>query len=244
MKNKNLLVSVLLPSLIFVAILLLDLLTKHFIINLIPNEGDSMDVIPGFINFVHVQNSGAAWGVLAGRPVFLIIVSIIIMAIYLAFYIIRTKKHKGKISSCLAVSVGLIAGGCLGNLIDRIAFGYVRDFINFEFMDFPVFNFADVALTFGIIIMIIYFFFIYSKEEERFLKAQSDDEEKQSKITTTKIEVENEDVKIEENIENEEKIEENTDKNTKNAENNQNLDKKAVENVKLIDESDKDERKW
>lgn len=244
MKNKNLLVSVLLPSLIFVAILLLDLLTKHFIINLIPNEGDSMDVIPGFINFVHVQNSGAAWGVLAGRPVFLIIVSIIIMAIYLAFYIMRTKKHKGKIHACLAVSVGLIAGGCLGNLIDRIAFGYVRDFINFEFMDFPVFNFADVALTFGIIIMIIYFFFIYSKEEEKFLKAQSGDEEKQSNITMTKIEVENEDVKIEENTENGEKIEENTDKNTKNAENNQNLDKKAVENVKLTDESDKDERKW
>ena len=244
MKNKNLLVSVLLPSLIFVAILLLDLLTKHFIINLIPNEGDSMDVIPGFINFVHVQNSGAAWGVLAGRPVFLIIVSIIIMAIYLAFYIMRTKKHKGKIHACLAVSAGLIAGGCLGNLIDRIAFGYVRDFINFEFMDFPVFNFADVALTFGIIIMIIYFFFIYSKEEEKFLRAQSGDEEKQSNITMTKIEVENEDVKIEENTENGEKIEENTDKNTKNAENNQNLDKKAVENVKLTDESDKDERKW
>lgn len=167
MKNRNLLKSILIPSCIFVAILLLDLLTKHFVFQKLSLSGDVMSVIPGFINFVHVENTGAAWGILAGRPVFLIVFSILIFAIYLAFYIIRVKKFRGRIHLTLVISLGLIAGGCVGNLVDRIAFGYVRDFINFQFIDFPVFNFADVALTFGIILMIIYFFFFYTKEDER-----------------------------------------------------------------------------
>lgn len=170
MKNKKLLISIFVPISIFIFILALDLLTKNFIIKLIPNEGDAIKVIPGFINFVYVKNTGAAWGVLSGRPIFLILISIIILGLYLAFYIIRNKKHKCETSLVFSISVGLIAGGCIGNLVDRIVFGYVRDFINFEFISFPVFNFADVSLTFGIILMIIYFFFIYSKEEKKLNK--------------------------------------------------------------------------
>lgn len=167
MKNKRFILSISLVCGIFVFVLLFDLLSKHFITQALPHIGDSMNVIPGFINFVYVQNTGAAWGMLAGRPVFLIIVSILILAIYLGFYGLRLKKLKNNVSITLAVSVGLIAGGCIGNLIDRIVFGYVRDFINFQFMDFPVFNVADIALTVGIIIMVIYFIFIYSKEDKK-----------------------------------------------------------------------------
>ena len=122
MKNRNLLKSILIPSCIFVAILLLDLLTKHFVFQKLSLSGDVMSVIPGFINFVHVENTGAAWGILAGRPVFLIVFSILIFAIYLAFYIIRVKKFRGRIHLTLVISLGLIAGGCVGNLFDRIAF--------------------------------------------------------------------------------------------------------------------------
>ena len=168
MKNKKIYLSIILSVSILCFIILLDLLTKHFIIvELIPKVGDSIDVIPGFINFIYVKNTGAAWGMLAGRPIFLIIISIIILGIYIWFYVLRIKKLQNKVSKVLSISVGLIAGGCIGNLVDRIAFGYVRDFINFEFMNFPVFNFADVALTFGIILMVIYFLFIFSKEDDR-----------------------------------------------------------------------------
>lgn len=166
MKNKILL-SIILSTSIFAGVLILDLLTKGLIIpNLIPSVGDSIDVIPNFINFVYVKNTGAAWGILGGRPVFLIILSIIVLALFIAFYILRVKKVGNNSSSLLAISVGLIAGGCLGNLFDRLVFGYVRDFINFQFISFPVFNFADIALTFGVIIMIIYFLFYYQKEEK------------------------------------------------------------------------------
>ncbi len=167
MKNKKFIISISLASGIFVAILLFDLLSKHLITKALPNTGDSMEFIPNFINFIYVENTGAAWGMLSGRPVFLIVVSLIILGIYLWFYVLRLKKLKNNTSITLGISVGLIVGGCIGNLVDRIAFGYVRDFINFEFIDFPVFNIADIALTIGIIIMLIYFIFIYAKEDKK-----------------------------------------------------------------------------
>ena len=173
MKNKKYL-SPILAGTIFVAILLLDLLTKEFIIKgLIPNVGDAVDVFPKFINFVYVKNTGAAWGMLAGRPIFLIVISLLVLGLLLAYYILRIKKLGGKTSVLFGISVGLIVGGCLGNMIDRIFLGYVRDFINFQFMNFPVFNFADVALTIGTIIMLVYFLFFFSKEEEKLKKQNS-----------------------------------------------------------------------
>lgn len=154
-------------SSLFAFVLLLDLLTKGLIIpNLIPNVGDSIPVLNGFVNFIYVQNTGAAWGMLAGRPVFLIVISIIVLGLLIAFYVLRTKKLGERVSILFGISIGLVVGGCIGNLVDRIIFGYVRDFINFQFVDFPVFNFADVALTVGVIVMLVYFVFFYSKEEE------------------------------------------------------------------------------
>ena len=167
MKNKKMWISIILSISIFGAILLLDLLSKGLIIpNLIPNVGDRVGIIPKFISFIYVKNFGAAWGILGGRNIFLIVISIVILALFITFYVLRVKKVKNKSSCLLGISVGLIAGGCIGNLFDRLVFGYVRDFINFDFMDFPVFNFADIALTFGVIIMVVYFIFYYSKEEK------------------------------------------------------------------------------
>lgn len=179
MKNKRN-ISIILALSIFVGILLLDLLTKGLIIpNLIPHVGEAIDVIPGFINFIYVKNTGAAWGMLEGRPVFLIIISLIVLGLLIAFYVLRLKKTGNKSSSLFGISMGLIVGGCLGNLIDRIAFGYVRDFINFQFMDFPVFNFADVALTAGMIVILIYFAFYYTKEDKMLKNEEKNIENKQ-----------------------------------------------------------------
>ena len=200
MKNK-LLLSIFLAISIFIFTLMLDFLTKGLIIsNLIPSVGDRIGVIPKFISFIYVRNTGAAWGILGGRPVFLIIMSILILGLFITYYVLRVKKVKNNSSCLLGISVGLIAGGCIGNLFDRIVFGYVRDFINFDFMNFPVFNFADVALTFGVIIMIVYFLFYYSKEEKT---------ENRSPI-------------IIEKTQNDEKIDENNEENTKKDLKNEN----------------------
>lgn len=200
MKNKILL-SIILSTSIFVGILLLDLLTKGLIIpNLIPNVGDRVGLIPKLISFIYVKNYGAAWGILGGRNIFLIVMSIVILALFITFYVLRVRKVGNKTSCLLGISVGSIAGGCIGNLFDRLVFGYVRDFINFDFMNFPVFNFADVALTFGVIVMVIYFLFFYTKEEN---------EEEKEKV-------------IIEKSENCEKISKNDDKMQENDEFSQN----------------------
>ena len=172
MKNKRVILAIVLPCVLFALLLTLDLVSKHLIDKSLGTVGASKEIIHGFISFIYVHNSGAAWGIFSGRSIFLIIISIIVIALFIAFYVLRLRKFKDKISLWLSVSLGFIAGGCFGNLIDRIAFGYVRDFINFDFMNFPVFNVADICLTVGIILLFIYFIFFYSKEE-KLLKTES-----------------------------------------------------------------------
>ena len=164
LKSKTFL-SPLVCSLSFVLVLLLDLLTKGLLIpKYMPNVGDSMKVIPGFISFIYVKNKGAAWGIMQNGTIFLSIVSLIGSLAILAFYVVRLIQAKEKSSILLAIVTGLIVGGAIGNLVDRLAFGYVRDFINFDFMNFPVFNFADSAITVGIIMFIFYLAFSFQKE--------------------------------------------------------------------------------
>ena len=166
MKNKKLW-SIIIAVSVFVVVLTLDLLTKEFIISkYIPQEGDSHDVIPGFFNLLHVRNQGAGWGVLSGKPILLIIMSAIILILFVVFYALRVRMVGNRSSIWFAISVGLIAGGCLGNMIDRFVFAEVRDFINLQFISFPTFNIADVAICVGIVTVIIYFLFFYSKEEK------------------------------------------------------------------------------
>lgn len=192
MKNKKLFWIVFTSVAIFTGVLTLDLLTKYFIFKLIPHYGQSMDVMPGFVNFVHIENLGAAWGIFAGRPIFLMIISIVVLSLFLTFYILKLRNLKNSISPLLAISVGLIAGGCIGNFVDRLFFGYVRDFINFQFMNFPVFNFADIAVTVSVVLLIVYFIFVYPKEIDSRKKVKNIDK-KQEKNENFDEKIENED---------------------------------------------------
>lgn len=202
---------------VFAFALILDQLTKGLIIpKLIPNVYDHIKVIPKFISFIYVQNKGAAWGILKDNTIFLIIMSFIGIALILSFYILRLKRTGNRTSILFAVSVGLIIGGAVGNLADRLIFRYVRDFINFDFMNFPVFNFADVALTFGIIILLIYILFFYNKE----LVEEGQQEAKGLNLFNKNKDKKNtdsadEDVDLNKKIDN---ISENNEKNGKNEE--------------------------
>lgn len=171
--NKRLILSISLAVGLFVILLMFDLLSKHFAFNALPNVDDSKDFIPGFINFVHVENTGAAWGMLSDSTIVLILASIFIIGLFIWFFIFRLQKHKNNTSLLLGVGTGFITSGCFGNLIDRIAFGYVRDFINLQFMKFPVFNVADVCLTVGVTLLLIYFLFCFNKEDEYWEIVQS-----------------------------------------------------------------------
>lgn len=163
MKKKNL-VKMLVMFAVIAVILTLDLVTKYVFDDLLAN-GETVTVIPFLFNFKLVHNYGAAWGLLAGKQVFLIVLSIVFMAIFIFYYIKEPNK-----SWLLNITFGFLFAGCLGNLYDRLVFGYVRDFIQFDFWkSFPIFNFADVALCIGVVLFIIYLiiYFVKTRKKEK-----------------------------------------------------------------------------
>lgn len=147
---------------IFVAILVLDLVTKY-VFDAMLADGNEIKIIPYLFNFKLVHNFGAAWGMMAGKQVFLIALSLIFIIIFVVYYI----KEKNK-TWLLNVTFGFLFAGCVGNLFDRLIFGYVRDFIQFDFWkSFPIFNFADVALCVGVVLFIIYLILYYVKNKKK-----------------------------------------------------------------------------
>lgn len=123
-----------------------------------------IEAIPGLFHITHVKNTGAAWSVLEGQTWLFILAAaafLVVIAI-LIWKKLLTKKFE---LWCVAA----IAGGAVGNLIDRIRTGAVTDMIELEFMDFPIFNVADCFVTVGCILLVIYvlFFDREKKKKER-----------------------------------------------------------------------------
>ena len=100
----------------------------------------------------YIRNYGAAFNILSGSRLFLSLISIISTIILMYLIFIREDKRINK------YGLSFIAAGSIGNGIDRIFYGYVIDFIKIKFVDFPVFNIADIAINIGILVMIINYF--------------------------------------------------------------------------------------
>lgn len=112
----------------------------------------SINVINNFFRITYLQNTGAAWSILSGNRILLIIVTIIALGII--YYVFLKNK---KIKNYESILLGLLLGGIIGNLIDRVRFGYVIDYLDFNIFSYhyPVFNFADICIVISIIILVI-----------------------------------------------------------------------------------------
>lgn len=142
-----------LEALLVIVIIALDLITKHCAFQILPTKpNNTSDFIPGFMNFVLVKNYGASFGIFYGKTGLLIAFTIISLLILMLIWIFYLRKMP--VTTRLSI-IFILAGG-VGNLIDRIAFGYVRDFMNFTFFDFPVFNVADSFVVIGTFMLVIY----------------------------------------------------------------------------------------
>lgn len=133
--------------LILIIVLVADLTTKHFLFDI-----EYFNLIPNIVSVAtNGGNDGAAWGIMSGKKATLVLIScVMIIAIFLLFYFTKQKN------TLFCVSTGLVLGGAIGNLIDRVALGYVRDFIFLDFMpNFPVFNIADCCLCIGALLLAI-----------------------------------------------------------------------------------------
>ena len=104
----------------------------------------------------YVENHGAAFGILPGKQWFFILLTVVMLIAFLVIYL-RQNEESRPLPLNLAL-IGLI-GGAAGNLIDRVYFHFVRDFIYFRLIDFPVFNVADICVTVSAVIFIIYVLF-------------------------------------------------------------------------------------
>ncbi len=140
-----------------VLVVLLDQVTKRLIDALLPlYESWPSEAWP--IKITHVANTGAAFSILQDQSTFLIFTSIIGLAAILLFFFYPPLDHP-----LLRVALGLQLGGAIGNLIDRVAFGSVTDFI--QFPHYPAFNVADSSIVIGVAILI--WFLVFRDERDR-----------------------------------------------------------------------------
>lgn len=130
--------------------LLADQATKALVD--VHEAGEVLHASPvGFLDVVLVHNTGAAWGALSGATVALGAVSLVVCAL-IAVYVFAFAKQAPWVAY---LGLALVFAGGVGNAIDRFWHGYVVDFISTAFMDFPVFNIADVGVTVGVVLFVI-----------------------------------------------------------------------------------------
>ncbi|MCK8619439.1 signal peptidase II [Apilactobacillus kunkeei] len=111
------------------------------------SETSSTTIIPGVLSITNLHNSGAAWSILEGQQwLFSIITLVAVVAI--VYFMIKLEGRK-----LYLTSTTILLAGILGNFINRFLQGYVVDMFQVDFINFPVFNFADICITFGIILL-------------------------------------------------------------------------------------------
>jgi signal peptidase II len=138
-------------AIVAVLIFSIDQITKHIVKWLLP-LGDEKIIVNGFFKFVHWQNTGAAWSMFTGKNYILAIVGVVAL-----FVLFRSRHHFDSHTTLGQVALGLIFGGIIGNLTDRIIFQHVTDFLYFFVqrrgggeLGFPAFNVADSAICVGV----------------------------------------------------------------------------------------------
>ena len=150
---------------LFVAgIVAADQWTKFLTVANIPLHQD-IELLPGFLGLTYVRNTGAAWSMFRGQQwLFALVFAIFTAALLLEYF-----KSPMPFTTLERWLIAAIYGGGLGNMIDRVRFGYVVDMLETEFMDFPVFNVADCFISCGCIALLVHLVFFnknFWKEEK------------------------------------------------------------------------------
>ena len=145
---------------IIVVGIVLDLVSKDFFALRFEANSQKIVVIPNLFEFVFVKNTGAAYGIFGDSTVMLSVVSILFIIGFVLFDIFNHKNDWLYI-----FGIGLILSGAIGNLVDRLFLGYVRDFISIKLLSF-VFNLADLFITAGVICFLVYLLISLIKEKK------------------------------------------------------------------------------
>lgn len=146
-RGRNFLVA----AILLIAIVVADQASKAWILTRLGPHGDTNQIklIPGFLRFIYVENSGAAFGLFQGKSPILTILALVVIGFLVVYF-----RQAIAGSLWLSVALGLQLGGALGNVIDRFRHGFVVDFVNVP--KFWTFNVADSAITIGVIMLGLY----------------------------------------------------------------------------------------
>lgn len=128
----------------------IDLISKHFFASYFETHLEDIVVIPNFFVFTFMKNTGAAYGMFGNNTTMLTITSVLFI---IAFVVYDIFNHKN--DWWYSLGIGFLISGAIGNLVDRLFLGYVRDFISIKLFNF-VFNIADLFITIGVICFVIY----------------------------------------------------------------------------------------
>lgn len=157
--------------LLFMDLLLLTLLvaidqyTKYVAVMKLKNQ-PAFNIINGILEFNYLENRGAAFGMLQNQKVFFVFVAVIFLCV-IAYVLVKAPNEKKYFK--LHILLVMIAGGAIGNLIDRLRLDYVVDFIYIVLINFPIFNVADMYVTFSTALLIIQVLFVYKENDFNFL---------------------------------------------------------------------------
>ena len=149
-----------LEIILFIAVLALDQGSKAFFaswLQALPNSTHAL--IPGVFSFTYVENRGAAFGMLQNKIVLFAVMTVLVCGA-MVYILIR---ERAKMHVFMRVCLALILAGAIGNFIDRVFLGYVRDMFYFELIDFAVFNVADAAISVGAGLLILDILFFKGK---------------------------------------------------------------------------------
>ena len=137
---------------LIIVFLIIDFVSKIIVSNFM-NVHDSIPVIKDFFYISYFRNTGGAWSILNNHTWLLTLISLIII-IFLVYYVYKNKP-KNRLEK---IGYSMIIAGSIGNLMDRIIYGYVIDFFDFNIFgyNYPIFNFADVFIVVGVFFLIIY----------------------------------------------------------------------------------------
>ena len=142
-----------------------DQITKYIAVMQLKDK-PAFSIINGVLEFNYLENKGAAFGMLQNQKAFFVFVAVVILGV-IAYVLYKTPDDKKYTK--LHVLLSFIAAGAIGNMIDRIRLDYVVDFIYIVLINFPIFNVADMYVSFSTVILVILLLFVYKESDLNFI---------------------------------------------------------------------------
>ena len=164
--------SLLAPALIAVVVIIIDQWAKAMVVRTWPEpQTGEFQILGRWLALTYIRNDGVAFGLFQGIPQFFTITSLVISAGAIYYYLRYVRER----DLWATITLGLIVGGAIGNVIDRVRFGYVVDFVKTFDGRFPVFNVADSAVCIGVALMALRMFLLDSAPPDRRMLVKPDD---------------------------------------------------------------------